>query len=403
MIRRRKKIVIPHDVIRKMDKLQECVSAVVLDPTDGSLEFLRRCLNETFKGTHCRSVMYTNNTDKLFFGMCVMPIISSAMAKVVVLDGEVPTDMKKEYVVEIDSKLFEIGLTEREVMAILLHEIGHIVLDMDQSLEEIIDATQVYVSKNNEVLNTVQVANSGSLFKFGIEDALRKMGTIFTNEEKRADAVAAQLGYGRDLESAFEKISRRSLDLNRDVDNKLVVLQWALRTYKNLNIDRKYAIRKLNNLIDINGSEVQNSRVKTMLNDIKNIDFKLSKPSLELRENIDECCALNEKGLLSIYRRHTDKAMRGIEEDLYELQLMAKATEDRDECLMILRQINSRLSILEDYLSGDKISDSNRKRYSAVMNEYLKLRAEVGKKNTVPDEFLSLWVKTPMVKSRYEF
>ena len=403
MIRRRKKIVISYDVKRKMDKLQECVSAVVLDPTDGSLEFLRRCLNETFKGTHCRSVIYTNNTDKLFFGMCVMPIISSAMAKVVVLDGEVPTDMKKEYVVEIDSKLFEIGLTEREVMAILLHEIGHIVLDMDQSLEEIIDATQVYVAKNNEVLNAVQVANSGSLFKFGIEDALRKMGTMFSNEEKRADAVAAQLGYGRDLESAFTKISRRSIDLNRDVDNKLVVLQWALRTYKNLNIDRKYAIRKLNNLIDVNGSEVQNSRVKTMLNDIKNIDFKLSKPSLELRENIDECCALNEKGLLSIYRRHTDKAMRGIEEDLYELQLMAKATEDRDECLMILRQINSRLSILEDYLSGDKISDSNRKRYSAVMNEYLKLRAEVGKKNTVPDEFLSLWVKTPMVKSRYEF
>ena len=403
MIRRRKKIVISYDVKRKMDKLQDCVSAVVLDPTDGSLEFLRRCLNETFKGTHCRSVIYTNNTDKLFFGMCVMPIISSAMAKVVILDGEVPTDMKKEYVVEIDSKLFEIGLTEREVMAILLHEIGHIVLDMDQSLEEIIDVTQVYVAKNNEVLNAVQVANSGSLFKFGIEDALRKMGTIFTNEEKRADAVAAQLGYGRDLESAFAKISRRSIDLNRDVDNKLVVLQWALRTYKNLNIDRKYAIRKLNNLIDVNGSEVQNSRVKTMHNDIKNIDFKLSKPSLELRENIDECCALNEKGLLSIYRRHTDKAMRGIEEDLYELQLMAKATDDRDECLMILRQINSRLSILEDYLSGDKISDSNRKRYSIVMNEYLKLRAEVGKKNTVPDEFLSLWVKTPMVKSRYEF
>lgn len=403
MIRRRKKIIIPHDVIRKMDKLQECVSAVVLDPTDGSLEFLRRCLNETFKGVHCRSVIYTNNTDKLFFGMCVMPILSSAMAKTIILDGEVPDGMRKEYVVEIDSKLFEIGLTEREVMAILLHEIGHIVLDMDQSLEEIIDATQVYVSKNNEVLNTVQVANSGSLFKFGIEDALRKMGTIFSNEEKRADAVAAQLGYGRDLESAFTKISKRSIDLNRDVDNKLVVLQWALRTYKNLNIDRKYAIRKLNNLIDINGSEVQNSRVKTMLDDIKNIDFKLSKPSLELRGNIDECCAINEKGLLSIYRRHTDKAMRGIEEDLYELQLMAKATDDRDECLMILRQINSRLSILEDYLSGDKISDSNRKRYSDVMNGYLKLRAEVGKKNTVPDEFLSLWVKTPMVKSRYEF
>lgn len=402
MIRRRKKIIIPHDVIRKMDKLQECVSAVVLDPTDGSLEYLRRCLNETFKGTHCRSVIYTNNTDKLFFGMCVMPIVSSAMAKTIILDGEVPDGMKKEYVVEIDSKLFEIGLTEREVMAILLHEIGHIVLDMDQSLEEIIDATQVYISKNNEVLNTVQVANSGSLFKFGIEDALRKMGTIFTNDEKKADAVAAQLGYGRDLESAFTKISRRSIDLNRDVDNKLVVLQWALRTYKNLNIDRKHAIRKLNNLIDMNGSEVENSRVKTMLNDIKNIDFKLDKP-LGLKQDIEECCAINEKGLLSIYRRHTDKAMRGIEEDLYELQLMAKATDDRDECLMILRQINSRLSILEDYLSGDKISDSNRKRYSAVMNEYLKLRAEVGKKNTVPDEFLSLWVKTPMVKSRYEF
>ena len=140
-----------------------------------------------------------------------------------------------------------------------------------------------------------------------------------------------------------------------------------------------------------------------MLNDIKNIDFKLSKPSLELRPNIDECCVLNEKGFLSIYRRHTDKAMRGIEDDLYELQIRAKATEDKDEILIILREINSRLSILEDYLSGDKISDYNRKRYSAVMNEYLKLRAEVGKKTTYDDSYYGLWVKTPMVKSRYEF
>ena len=40
------------------------------------LNKLKNELNRFFKGQRCREVLYTNNTDKVFFGMSVLPIMN---------------------------------------------------------------------------------------------------------------------------------------------------------------------------------------------------------------------------------------------------------------------------------------------------------------------------------------
>ena len=97
------------------------------------------------------------------------------------------------------------------------------------------------------------------------------------------------------------------------------------------------------------------------------------------------------------------KGIRGIEDDLYEYTLRVKSVDERDEALIILRDINSRLAILDDYLTDKNLSDTERDRWLDVRKKYLMLREDLSKKTTYDDKYYGLFVKTPVVKSRYEF
>ena len=44
-------------------------------PTSAMLNDLKKELNKFFTGTECVDIIFTKNTDKLFFGMCVYPIV----------------------------------------------------------------------------------------------------------------------------------------------------------------------------------------------------------------------------------------------------------------------------------------------------------------------------------------
>ena len=90
---------------------------------------LKNELNKFFKDSICKEIIYTNNTDKMFFGMTIMPYIKTDNVY-----SLLNTDEKiriSEYYLELDSKLFDpiLDLTVAEIVAILLHEVGHLVND----------------------------------------------------------------------------------------------------------------------------------------------------------------------------------------------------------------------------------------------------------------------------------
>lgn len=372
--------------------LEDAMSKIKLNPTNDRLMNLRSVLNNLFKGTDCNGVIYTKNTDKPLFGMCVMPVINETDIKKMILENDFST-LKQNYFLEFDSKLFEIGLTTRELVAVVLHEIGHIILDIDKAVDEVTKSFYMYLQKNMETIDMQRFIKYADLLAFGFRDAIRKINNIFSDEETNADSYAVALGYGQELISALKKITDRCTLLNKDLDNKLLVLQWTLRLYKNMKLRRIPAIRTLEKTYQMTGSELEKREINKCMNALKQYEY----------DAIDESAVIEEKAKLSIFRRLKYKGMRGIEDDLYGLTLRVKSVDEQDEALMILREINSKLAVLDDYISSEDLDQNDLERWNAVRKKYLMLREELSKKTTYDDKYYGLFIKTPVVKSRYEY
>ena len=85
--------------------------------------------------------------------------------------------------------------------------------------------------------------------------------------------------------------------------------------------------------------------------------------------------------------------LRQIEDDLYEYKIRYKNCDTTEEALYIIRQINSRISILDDYLlSNPEISDYERDRWLDIIQKFKDLREEVGKKKVVSRKSYGLFV-----------
>lgn len=374
-------------------ELESAIFGIKNSPTTSRLNALRSVLNTTFKDIKCKEVLYTKNTDKVFFGMCVMPVFKADDVTKVLVDNDI-SNVNKEYFLEFDSKLFELGLTTQELTAVLLHEIGHIMINMEKCLDELVNAICMYMSVNKDTINLNKSHKCKEVLAFGIKNSLRNIGSLFIDDEVSADSFAVALGYGNELQSALKKIRRKAPALNRDVKNKLLVLQWTLRLYKNLTLRRIPALRTLQKAYEIDGSELEKREICACIRVLSKMDED---------DLIDESTAIHEKVQLSIFRKMRQKGIRGIEDDLYEYTLRVKSVDEQDEALIILRDINSRLAILDDYLTDQNLSNDERQRWLDVRKRYLMLREELSKKTTYDDKYYGLFVKTPVVKSRYEF
>lgn len=374
-------------------ELESAVSGVKNDQSAYKLNELKRQLNKFFKGSECKDVIYTQNTDKFFFGMCVMPVIKPNDAVAILGD---PDERNKyiieKYYVEIDSKLLELGMSTKELTAILLHEVGHLVNDS-------IPAVTVRNIVDNFLANTdgsfivQKIDAANALLAFGIKDAMRKLTSIFYvgKDEIIADEFTVACGYGRYLESAFDKIIRKSGKINKDTTNKLVLLQWTLRIYSSLKTRRIALLHALKRGKLGTGSSLEKREMENMIRYINTIN-----PADLISES-----AIG-KLLSNKYKDFKFKGIRALEDDLYEYSLRCKNVNDEEEAIAIIRQMNSRIGMIDDYLMTEKISDAESKRWHELSSKYRMLREELAKKTTYSEKFYGLFVQTPVIKSRYE-
>src|SRR5574344_969576 len=101
-------------------KIESVMMYMEADHSSSKLNLLKSELNRFFSKAKCRQIIYTNNTDKLFFGMRVYPDVTGDDVTNI-LEGD-KTEMIEGYYIEMDSKLFNpmLGLDEKEYTAILL-------------------------------------------------------------------------------------------------------------------------------------------------------------------------------------------------------------------------------------------------------------------------------------------
>ena len=361
------------------------------DQSPNRLRQLKEGLNRFFKDSVCKEVIYTVNRDKVFFGASCIPFVSDEDIVDIVTGDE-----KKRintYYLEIDSKLLELGLTARELVAVILHEVGHLVADSTPT-EEFRKALNVYLSKNNEHLVISDSIHYKQILIYAYKDSVRKLTSLFFREDDEiiADQFSVACGYGEDLESAYRKIMSKTSTLNRNVSNKLLVLQWTLRMYKDLKIRRIGALHTINKMRNITGSSLE----KRELNNVSRAINQIDDDTL-----IQEATNIFKKTSES-YRKFKYKGIRRLEDDLYEYSLRAKTVDEEDEALMLIRELSLKISMIDDYMMTEKLSESERERWSNLMRKYQMVREELSKKDSVAKgKFYGLFIQSPIIRDRY--
>lgn len=373
-------------------RLETAIMKIKVNPNSkDNTEALRRELNACYTDCTCEKVLYTNNTDKLFFGMCVLPIVSYDNLRDI-LSTNSPVRIKK-YCIEIDSKLFDpgAGLTSGEITAILLHEVGHLVNNAEP-----VEKVRKAVDMQYAISNTNMKLDSGSddisiVLITGITDTLRKVTSLFyqTDEEVLADNYVVKCGYGPELVSALKKIEKNGWNLNKSVNNKFVVLAWCLRLHHDFAIRRIAAIRATKKASELTGSELEKNMLLNLNDRLRSVRGGMVRESVSLLEH--------DKGN-NIFYKAKRNSIKKYEEDYFEYIMMARNVTDQDEALWMMREINSRISVIENFLSTEKnIPDKDRARWDELLDNYLELRSNLAKKVTYKDRFIGIQVNYPAI------
>jgi hypothetical protein len=337
-----------------------------------ALPEIERELNKFFKDSKCTGVFFTKNVDKLFFGMTTYCILSSTDVDNILTDDK-PVRVT-QYKIEIDSKLLEVGFTTREITAILLHEVGHVVNDSTPA-EEVRKAMDAYMVEMGTNLDITKSRNVSYLFQLAVADSIRKSTSFFTrkDEEILADEFVARCGYGPELHKAFKRLTGSAATINKNVDNKFSVLLWTLRIYTNIGLHRMMAIKVLNRAMELTGSKLEKEQMKKCVDALKtDKTLPVDEASFILQE------ADRKNSLTSRIRR---SGLKGIEEDLYEYQMRIRNIDDEDAAIVLVRQLNSRISVLDDYLyNSQNINEREKARWESLLQKYLDLRDELASK-----------------------
>lgn len=339
---------------------------------------LKHELNRFFIKSECKEVLYTVNTDKMFFGMRVYPAFNGDDAIEMLGDGKSkPFD---KYYVELDSKLFDpmLGLRKREIVAILLHEIGHIVYDTE-SIDEIRKQIDMYFAKSEDSIDLGSSKGYKELIGYALKDAVVKTGSIFTkfgNTELVADSFVVSCGYGPDLESAMKKISASAAFINNDVDDRFITLSWVLRLKREFNIRRIPVLKTLNKAKQLTGSKLEEREIEYAANIMSKSDMGLNEGFIE-----DIKARFSKK-----FNDFKIKGIRAIKNDIYEMNLRVRTAESVEDLMYIIRQANTDVAILQDYL-GENLSDEERQSVLSTLDELYDIRQRASKEQAVRDRY----------------
>lgn len=372
--------------ITKIQNIFSRMIAMDTFPKESILTELQKEINAFFSHANCKGVIYTRNTDNIFFGMIVMPMFNNQTTMDIIMNNN-PIQVT-DYYLEIDSKLFNIGLTAEEMTAVLLHEIGHMVLD-DIPAKQVRAAIDKYFTKNNKTINLKSSAQYTQLLSYAIKDTMIKATSLrfASDDEVKADAFVTACGYGDYLISAENKIVTNIWGLTRGVkETKLAVLNWVFHLYTNVKFNRIPAIHTLQSSKKFTASVLTKKELDNVINALNRIDTDIVNESTYL---IQEA----KKGLATQMKIN---GLRGIQNDFYEFQIRAKATTTEADQLYLMRQINARMTLLQDAINEGDMTEAERKKWYQVYEDYDNLRRMVANKKISTKQY-GLWTDLSML------
>lgn len=337
------------------------------------LNTVKYALNAIFlPDATCASFSYTVNTDKLPFGCIVMPTLAGVNVNDFFIAG---SDINiNEYWVELDSKLFDYGLSSEEIACVMLFNIYHLVKDLTpcQKVRMAVDDFLTAQCANISIKDSIQYKE---ILKLGMADSLVKVSSCLSlPADVTSDAFIDDLGLDC-FESALDKLYQEIPGCENEVVRapKLSMLEWCLRLYCNVEEERIPALHVLNKAKELTASNLYINRFNAAINALNRIDTDIS-----VNESVTTY--LNEakrRGGILFYLKYN--GLRDIENDLYEFQIRAKNAETEQEVMYALKQINARLAILDNFIRENP-DDPEIDRWVALKIQYMDTRDQLAKK-----------------------
>lgn len=381
-----------HDCITIIEQLRQ-------NPDPDHLRHLAHELNMFFKGSKCNGVLYTTNTDKSFFGLCVMPRISENDIYDILLNDQFDYSEEhnakvESYFVELDSKLFDplLALSNKQILAMILHDVGALV-NSSSAIDIAKAEIDVYLDKTDSVIRRASTINYATLLTFGFKDLLWKTTSVMFKDHSKllADDFLINLGFGIELEEAIKKLKDYGYIsfLNGGRKDVSTIIAWCLSVYNDILTNRIITIRGLKKSISY-------TAIRLVKREIERVITALSR--------IDDASLLEAGPIDFISKKYRDitgsfkySALRDYENDLYEYQLKLRNIEDEQDALLMLHSINTRMSIIDSVLRDDDIDDKLRNKYSIIYNKFDKLREQLSRKELLKRNYNRIYINYPKV------
>lgn len=355
------------------------VTNIMSDPSQKFLNELRDSLNKFFNDSKCKGVIYTNNIDKLFFGIYTMPVIpADDVIKVITTDKRYRV---KEYYVELDSKLFSftVNLTKKEITALLIHDIGSMVND-SSPCEEVNKNIDQYLKDNHETLKLSDSIHYKEILSYGFRDAVRKSTTIFEkgSYDRENDTMADFItwtNYADCIQSGFNKIDKMWDNYNREVDNKFICLSWVMRIYKDVLGNRIRALKTLQRCQLLTASQIERKEMNNMARRLSRIDDdtllesvdplleSIRKSKYPVDTNVFDCLDISKNDLVGIVLK---------QENLDH--------NEPDAIPDLLHSINNNMMLMKDYAENHETDKDAFKQWDAMYQELAKRRKQITSK-----------------------
>lgn len=345
-------------------------------------------LNMFFRDVKCEGVLYTNNTDLDFFGVYVQPVLKEKDIYPLLVSDYTTTIEK--YYVELDSKLFNpvLGLTNREILAIILHDIGSMINSsgpIDRAVKEI----DLYLDTTNDVLRTTDNVNYVAILTFGLKDLLHKLTSIFTADltsNVAIDDFIMSCGFINELNSAISKLKKFGyLNMFSEGGSPSAIIAWTIRIYNDIKGQRIRTIRLLRKAASYTPVRLVKREMNHMITALSRIDDS------SILESVFDDVKMKYQ---SMTKKFTMSSIKDIEEDYYDYAVTLQNVNDEDDALLLLHKINSRMSVIDGILNDDnpQISDRERKAFADLYERYNKLRNDVVAKKVYKRNYRRIYV-----------
>ena len=322
-------------------------------------------LDDIISDKQCADVQITTNVDNTLFGVYVNPTISNVdLMDILIGDDASPVN---RYRVEIDSKIFKV-LTPAEIAAYILYNIEA------TTGEAAIRFVQFYIDKfmtsredNIDIKNSVNYSN---ILIFGIKDAIARYADLLCGVGPINSPY---------LVGIREKVNQCVTGL-ADATNvsNLGILDWCLLVYTELKTEWRDAVDKINQAKSFTGSKFRKEEMEKLVKFLQRASRESVNEATEMavREQL-----INEAKGFSLFKSLKQNGLRSIEDDLYEYKVRAKNCTEQADAIYILRCINTRMAILEDYLATTPdLNPREQQRWIDLIEQYRELRANVAAK-----------------------